>query len=140
MKKLNFLFFNEEDEQVSDVLEIFKENEIRLHSNYSNYIIAMIDDNIVGVVAICLYKENERFSVEFSISIKSLFKRMGIGRELVNQVIIYSKQLAGEFDYDQVEVNCYVVNREAMIPLLNEFGFIESGKSRFRKVIINYGR
>jgi hypothetical protein len=45
----------------------------------------------------------------------------------VEEVIKHTKRAASEFDWgDDVEVEAYVVNEEAMIPLLTRLGFEQS--------------
>ncbi len=119
---------DEEHDFFGQAHALFKEAGIYLHSSYDRFLV-FLDDNerVRAAAALALYDTDEPPLVEFSVVVAPDQKRKGLAKRLVEEVIKHTKRDASEFDWgDDVEVEAYVVNEEAMIPLLTRLGFEQS--------------
>jgi GNAT superfamily N-acetyltransferase len=119
---------DEEHDLFGQAHALFKEAGIYLHSNYDRFLV-FLDENesVRAAAALALYDTDEPPLVEFSVVVAPDQKRKGLAKRLVEEVIKHTKRDASEFDWgDDVEVEAYVVNEEAMIPLLTRLGFEQS--------------
>lgn len=121
---------DEEHDFFGQAHALFKEAGIYLHSNYDMFFV-IVDDaddqRVVATAAMCLYYTDEPPSIEFSVAVAPDQQRKGLAKKLVEEVIRYTQQSSTEFDWgDDAEVEAYVVNEEAMIPLLTRLGFEQS--------------
>jgi len=119
---------DEEHDFFGQAHALFKEAGIYLHSNYDRFLV-FLDENesVRAAAALALYDTDEPPLVEFSVVVAPDQKRKGLAKRLVEEVIKHTKRDASEFDWgDDVEVEAYVVNEEAMIPLLTRLGFEQS--------------
>ena len=117
----------EEESLFEQAHELFNSQGIRLHNGYDRFFVLIDDSNderVTATAAMCLYDTDEPPSVEFSVAVAPDQQRKGLAKKLVEEVIRYTQQQEAEFDWgDDAEVEAYVVNDKAMVPLLRSFGF-----------------
>jgi GNAT superfamily N-acetyltransferase len=107
--------------------DLFNSQGIHLHSNYDRFFVIFDDaddERVVATAAMCLYDDDSPPSIEFSVAVAPDQQRKGLAKKLVEEVIRYTQQSSTEFDWgDDTEVEAYVANEQAMIPLLRGLGF-----------------
>jgi GNAT superfamily N-acetyltransferase len=117
----------EEESLFEQAHELFNSQGIHLHNGYDRFFVLIDDSNderVIATAAMCLYDTDEPPSVEFSVAVAPDQQRKGLAKKLVEEVIRYTQQQEAEFDWgDDTEVEAYVVNDKAMVPLLRSFGF-----------------
>lgn len=111
-----------ENEVVDLALELFKSQGIHLHSNYDELLI-VLDGGVVAAAAMSMNDRDDPPSIEFSLATAPGAHRRGYGRALMGEVIAHARALAREFGWREVDVEGYVVNPVAIIPLLTPMGF-----------------
>lgn len=106
---------------VDEALALFDRRRIQLHSNYDEYFIVREGDAIIAAAATSV-TEDDTLSYEFSIAVDEARQRQGLMRHLVEEVIKYARSLGDELDIE-TWVEGYVVNPDAVLPLLKSMGF-----------------
>jgi len=72
--------------------------------------------------------------LEFSLATAPWKHRQGCARRLVKEVMSFARGEAREFGWSAIDLEGYVVNKTAMIPLLQELGFEPTDeRDRWRK-------
>lgn len=124
------LIFEDDDETAAlfeQAHDLFSSQGIYLHNGYDRFFVLVDDaddERVIATAAMCLYDTDEPPSIEFSVAVAPGQQRKGLGKKLIEEVVRYTKQQATEFDWgDDTEVEAYVVNDAAMVPLLRGLGF-----------------
>lgn len=122
---------HDDDSEVAEVLgarvnDAFEAAGIALHSNYDEFIVALEGDVILAAAALAV-TEDDVLSYEFSVVTAPAYRRRGLTRLLVEETIRYARSMGAELDME-TWVEAYVVNPEAMLPLLKSLGFKRDGK------------
>jgi GNAT superfamily N-acetyltransferase len=112
-----FRYSTIEDEEV---IRLFVDCGLHLHSNYDRYYGVYEGDRLLGAAAMCIYDGVE--SVEFSVAVVPEERRRALATQLIEQVINYAKQSAIEYEWESAQVEAYVIN-DKLIALLQRFGF-----------------
>lgn len=109
---------------------LFDEAGIYLHRSYDRFLVFLDEDgNVRAAAALCIYDyiTDDPPFVEFSVVVAPDQQRKGLAKRLVESVIDYARSSSQEFYWgDDTEVEAYVVNEKAMIPLLSGLGFEQS--------------
>lgn len=111
---------------VEGVESAFEMAGLALHSNYDEFFVILQGDSILAAAALAV-TENEVLSYEFSVVTMPAYRRQGLTRLLVEEVIRYAHLMGAELDLE-TWVEAYVVNPDAMLPLLKSLGFKLDGK------------
>lgn len=129
-QRLVHVRYDDESEAATALVEgaesAFEAAGIDLHSNYDEFFVILSGDSIRAAAALAV-TEDETLSYEFSVVTMPTFRRQGLTRLLVEEVIRYARSMGAELDME-TWVEAYVVNPEAMLPLLKSFGFALDGK------------
>ena len=116
---------------------LFDEAGIYLHRGYDRFLVFLDEDgNVRAAAAAALYDTDEPPFIEFSVVVAPDQQRKGLAKRLVESVINYARSFSQEFDWgEDTEVEAYVVNEAAMIPLLTRLGFEqnEADPKRWRR-------
>lgn len=111
----------EDFDVIEAAYELFAQRDIRLHRGYSEFLVAVASDEVLAAAAIAVNPREEK--VEFSVAVRPEHERKGLARRLVEEVWDYTVETAETFEWEHPELEAYVVNPEAMIPLLQSKGF-----------------
>ena len=90
--------------------------------NRKYFVAKLEDDEILGFAGILI---NENFAEIMNIVIRKIFRKQGIGQELLEKLIEYSKD--NNFDYIDLEVN---EKNLPAIELYKKNNFIENGRRK----------
>jgi len=117
-----------------EAYNLFQASGLYLHSNYDDFLVMTEDGDpesrVIAAAAMSISDGGESQDVEFSVAVDARYKRQGLAKRLVEEVEGYARSLAGEFDWENPMVEAYVVNQEAMIPLLTSMGYSPPAVSR----------
>ena len=122
--------YDDESEEAAALAEgaasAFEVAGINLHSNYDEFFVILSEASVLAAAALAV-TEDEALSYEFSVVTIPTHRRQGLTRLLVEEVIRYARSMGAELDM-KTWVEAYVVNPEAMLPLLKSLGFALEGK------------
>jgi ribosomal protein S18 acetylase RimI-like enzyme len=95
--------------------KLFSDSGIRIMRNEELYEIVLDGEDVVGasVTSLSNNEEGER-TLRFSIAVSPETRRQGIAKKLVTNIID---------DNPDTKLEAWVVNEEAMVPLLSDLGF-----------------
>jgi 8-oxo-dGTP pyrophosphatase MutT (NUDIX family)/GNAT superfamily N-acetyltransferase len=117
-----------------EAYNLFQASGLYLHSNYADFLVMTEDGDpesrVIAAAAMSISDGGESQDVEFSVAVDARYKRQGLAKRLVEEVEGYARSLAGEFDWENPMVEAYVVNQEAMVPLLTSMGYSPPAVSR----------
>lgn len=127
---------DDEDERSEEIIgathDLFTSQNIALHSNYDEFIALLYRGKVAAVAALSV-TDDEVPSVEFSIATDPVYHRQGLARRLLEEILKLVKKMQQEFwEGTAVEVEGYVVNPKAVLPLLKPLGFKQDRKERNR--------
>jgi len=95
--------------------KLFKDSGIRISRSEELYEMVLDGEDVVGasVTGLSNSEEGER-TLRFSVAVSPTTRRQGVARKLVENIIV---------DNPDTKIEAWVVNEEAMVPLLTKLGF-----------------
>lgn len=126
---------DDNDEMIVAAAALFSSQDIHLHSNYDDFLVIVDGRRVLAAAALSMDDREDPPTVEFSLATAPSSHRQGYARKLMKEVVSYAAGEAREYGWDEVDLEGYVVNKTAMLPLLTELGFRPGKYDRWRKTI-----
>ena len=128
----------EEDEELLALQDqaraLFEDARIQLHSNYDEFMVLVDGSRHVRAALALSVTEDEELAYEFSFVTDQSFRRQRLAHRLLMEAIKFVRAQGKELDLP-TWLEAYVVNPEAVLPLLKSLGFELSGKYWRLKVV-----
>lgn len=118
-----FISFSGEQITLDEERKYLDDLLLKTEKGNAGELIAVINDNIIGI---CGFTRKEKRSLHFAemgISIKKEYRAEGIGKEMMRSLLDLAKQM--EIQY--MQLSCFA-NNEVACSLYKKFGFEQVGK------------